>query len=774
MIEKVYTWYRDKRKLLLDYRLRKHKREIQLQQKRKEQLENAKLEQFIQKQQQQQQEDSPTEVQQQASETTDSISDEDDFGFGIYEKVEPPVTDNKKLTMDDLKEQVKKRLQSEQDVLSDPHDYDERKSSHFDPRVKQFDVLSGPANDSTIPFYLSEEKKRKVFINNKLKQYSRRNMSKTEEIRKSLQSLAHKGISASPSVTQLENPYETANVRKFRNTTQEKKKKLADLYTYSERTKEEKDEHVMKQWLSHRASDAEEQLEQIEFRDAVVSWSANRARMEEEIHRRHESLMFSSQTGLRVHKIIRKTDLEVEKERRLLNTSLKKRTLTNFLDSSSDEEEDHEKENIDKNQETKPPIYTPPSTTESSERASFLSPYNNMDEIGMQVDDLVDNSSTTVTTLQDPSALEKGFLTPNTHINIPVTSSQRFFLTELPPTARTSRGHSSGMSTSLDSSRLSTPAISKSRSSGIFDAIIRPSSTSIVHRTMKNASAPTSSASSQPKPSDKEKSTKRSSSTTPKPPSNKKTANKPATATRKDKEEIKLPEPPNVTYNITKPNFGKFLSDDKVVAHNVFEHYVTQVTKHNESVVKNQKATKRPTAPPQQQKAKAAPASRSVSPNSSRPPSSNRNTRPVPVAQQQEVPKAEPQIMQFDDLGQPPSLLHSTQIDECERIKLCLAKKRINVPSSIIERSIILPEDQPYQKCISSLPLPSVYLMDDVSLTTRRPKRPRSGGRNARTPRSIPSSRPGSSGNTSRPGTSRPQSSSGNSTSRPNSSGRVR
>lgn len=731
VIEKVYSWYREKRKLLLDYRLRKHRREAQ---QLKRQSANVEAVNNVYDQAQHQE----VHVSQTDDNSWESADNkEDDYEF-ITERIEP-IRSDKKVTIEDLKDQVKKRLASEQDVLPDPQDYEQKQLSHFDPRVRQFDVLSEAANDSSIPFYLSEDKKRKVFVNNKLKQYSRRNMAKSEAIRKNIAQSVTKGLSASP-VSQLENPYDSTSIRKFRNTTQEKKKRLADLYTYSERSNEEKDEHIMKHWLSHRASDAEEQLEQIEFRDAVVSWSTNRARMEEEIHRRHESLMFSSQTGLRVHKIVRKTDLEVEKERRLMNTSLKKRTLVNFLDSSSDEEEENESE---KNFSSKIQIsqkQDQPKTPDlhENQQSIFLSPYNNLEEIGLEGErEAVDIPA--LNTLQDPEAFGKGFLTPSTHVNIPTTSSQRFFLTELPSARGVPSNHR--VAASLDSARLSirTPASRSIKKTGDFNAVIRPSSTSIVHRN-----------------------TKASKVIAPLPP--------PVTS-RKDKDEPKLPEPPPITYNITKPNFGKYLSDDKVIAHNVFEHYVSQVTKHNENVVKAMKSTKKGAvpAPPPKQK----PSSRSVSPSSSRPSSSNRNlSRPAVPAQQQEIPKAEPQIMSFDDLGQPPSLLHSTQVDECERIKLCLAKKRINIPSSVLERSIIIPEDQPYQKCITSLPLPSVYLIDDVSLTTRKPKRPKSSSRNnARTPRSIPSSRPGSSGNTSRPGTSRP-SSSGN-TSRPNS-GRIR
>eukprot|EP01012_Entosiphon_sulcatum_P041716 TRINITY_DN555_c0_g1_i1.p1 TRINITY_DN555_c0_g1~~TRINITY_DN555_c0_g1_i1.p1 ORF type:complete len:733 (-),score=134.46 TRINITY_DN555_c0_g1_i1:153-2351(-) len=63
---------------------------------------------------------------------------------------------------------------------------------------------------------------------------------------------------------------------------------------------------VNRLWVARRAEEAEEKLEEMEFRDTISLWSFNQARIEEEINRRQESAQMSSQTGKTCHKILRR------------------------------------------------------------------------------------------------------------------------------------------------------------------------------------------------------------------------------------------------------------------------------------------------------------------------------------------------------------------------------------------------------------------------------------------------------------------------------------
>eukprot|EP00668_Euglena_longa_P034479 GGOE01044292.1.p1 GENE.GGOE01044292.1~~GGOE01044292.1.p1 ORF type:complete len:669 (-),score=173.44 GGOE01044292.1:535-2502(-) len=62
--------------------------------------------------------------------------------------------------------------------------------------------------------------------------------------------------------------------------------------------------NVQKVWVQKRAQEAEAKLDEMEFADTVAMWSHNQARIEEEINRRQEAYQMSSQTGRTCHHIL--------------------------------------------------------------------------------------------------------------------------------------------------------------------------------------------------------------------------------------------------------------------------------------------------------------------------------------------------------------------------------------------------------------------------------------------------------------------------------------
>jgi hypothetical protein len=69
---------------------------------------------------------------------------------------------------------------------------------------------------------------------------------------------------------------------------------------------------VQKIWVAKRAQEAEEKLDEMEFKDTISMWSYNQSRIEEEINRRKESYQMSSQTGKTCHTILRRPNTAPE------------------------------------------------------------------------------------------------------------------------------------------------------------------------------------------------------------------------------------------------------------------------------------------------------------------------------------------------------------------------------------------------------------------------------------------------------------------------------
>lgn len=280
MIEEVYNWYRNKRKILLDYRIQKTKQVIEEKMKKIPRPKTPKRE--------------PLELQ-----------------------------------------TVKKA------TLKDQYSYNARSLM----RLGQ--VTS------------NEEKKRRVFIKNKLKQFSTRNLAKTNATRKVsepppvVEEPKKEGFTIREAWQEKQPASEIAfdthvSVRSERPAHIQAAKEVATQpYKHYQKPTTAKEQQVMQHWLYHRAQEAEEELEENEFRDTVTMWSYNRARIEEEIHRRQESFRFSSQTGVRIHKL-RSSDRKIPEDQLELQKIEIKQHEDHLLDSDDDLPDTVEEEPEDK------------------------------------------------------------------------------------------------------------------------------------------------------------------------------------------------------------------------------------------------------------------------------------------------------------------------------------------------------------------------------------------------------------------------------------------
>ncbi len=160
------------------------------------------------------------------------------------------------------------------------------------------------------PLFVNLEKQRQIYIQDKLKQYSRRNLEATLFVREQIKT--EKVLETKNSDNRMQGSSSSSNDR------------------------------LKQKWMQSRLTDRLEKTEDMERKEVLTRWSFNKARKEEEIHRRLESAKYSSQTGNRVHTIVKDKDLRREQERRMMKQKSLQAKLNdvNFLNSSSDEEED--------------------------------------------------------------------------------------------------------------------------------------------------------------------------------------------------------------------------------------------------------------------------------------------------------------------------------------------------------------------------------------------------------------------------------------------------
>lgn len=437
IIEKVYNWYRDKRKILLDNRITVKFPE-----------ESLAVDSATSQQQQQQpvEQQAPTMVQQKPS--------------------QPPTT----VPSLQLHGQTALAGKQQQQVVQ----------------------------DANTPYFANTEKKRHIFINNRMKQFSTRNLMQSAVMRdqknqkKKQQQQQHVHISNNsatppppPTITNeddaklaeqasrrlayllKEAPGETFNKVLFDDDdaafAQEKFNRQAQsvqYMLYHKKAEEERQRSLQVKWLQHRVQEAQETLEEADKSQTLHAWAANRARVEEEIQRRQESFTYSSQTGTRVHssRVIMSDELQKEsrfKKQRLME--LKQKNTQYFLDSSEEDEDDDANAAMEENE--KHSMYTDRTmnmsdagTAADASVLTAVTPHNYYLSPYVHLSDNMENASSTEhNTIHNPDTPAKlrGLVRPNyvhdqmnnldlTHIN-PDSKFSALSYRSLPATPKQAR-----------------------------------------------------------------------------------------------------------------------------------------------------------------------------------------------------------------------------------------------------------------------------------------------------------------------------------------------
>lgn len=585
LIEKVYSWYRDKRKLLLDYRLKLRRQK---------------------------------------------------------QNVEPPQQSSLSDTL-----RVKKLVQHDEEDAIKLEDLDQRENSSLpkikSPSPKKFDsVKEGKRIENNmdmlppqpqLPQFVNQEKKKELFISNKLKQYSRRNLASSHSSRMQRK----KPGTAQPKAQQQQQQRDQSTIpdqnrpSTTNTTSSEGLATQPKLMTYK-KDFEFSEMGVYNHWLHHRAREAQEDLEEADFQDTITTWASNRARIEEEIHRRQEASRYSSQTGVTVHKILRKPDHQQESEQHRKRIEELRRNADTFLDSDSDFSDD------DRDQPNRGPLDSPedeeetsdaddvqPSTSEEedefyeSNEPVFLSPYNNMHSVTHQFRPPSPlNPDTDIMNEEERKAANSGFVRPmttgaSTLPRNPIINYHREV--EKPQPAE-------------DGAEPSKQPL-------------RPKTVNILDRNRKSSST-------------------------------------------------------HVHYtNPEKEHFHSVLDREGLVE----EPKSKKKGKGKKKGAKKgaKKAGGKKTKGKKGADKKAAPAE------------DEKSKEPVPPP------------------PRPPSLLRSAQLDECERVKLSLSKSGWNVPSSVIQQSILIPEDLSHQECRSNLPSSAFLRLECVMADEEKDKKKKKG-----------------------------------------------
>ena len=676
MIEKAYSWYRDKRRKLLEFRLAVQQQDMIKQQRntKSSQKHSARggappvsslaLNNIQNPSQQQQTMDpSVTNTTSQRNSTTpvppnsarDLPSSQISSRYSSSHHLFIPSYEENGTSeqQENLLKYVEKSTKRDKQNAGHP----------LDPRVISFDVLSKPSNDPKVPFYASEEKKRKAVINHKLKQYCKRNLAKSYDERMSGTYLASVNTkdgtqSVTDEKTQSARAGESSKstlIDTHRSQVSSKVLLGASLNLAPSQLQNTKDvfsmyandikgtgsvEHIMQNWAIYRAKEAEEHIEELEFRDAVHSWRINRARIEEEIQRRLESQWYSSQTGSVVHKI---RDYK-------LPTLIKR---DNLLDDSSDEEDEKRPRSAaseasrksvtsrtsraSKIEDEETVSIAEAETVSRDDSSTFLSPYSTNPGF-LKQGDISERflSPSEVTTTQpqvattssaQPLLPPKGFTTPKT---VDLTSSSPmtpYFVNEFVQVPR---------------SRPATSGISSARNVGTISS----------------------------------------------------TLSRPATSGHSTRGHNSLLDT---------------ASQYKVISHNVFELYSKQQQEKNNQKKKRAPSEGKKQAPP----AKSGKTSETKKKGSSTS-DSNQPSSPDHASQQEQAE---------EPLGGPPTLQKNIAMDQCEKIKILLSKEGVFIPSSTLRRAIIIPEDRPLEECLKALPKSSsTVVYEDVVEPVKKKK----------------------------------------------------
>lgn len=492
-----------------------------------------------------------------------------------------------------------------------------------------------------LPLFVNRDQKKKLFITNKLKQYSRRNlMSSQHERMKAKQRLAEQAIQKAPAELSNADKKTLERQRTWAQPVQRKrpatvaadvpgKRELLSqprLLTYN-KPKSFSEMKIYKHWLRHRARDAQEKMEDMQFQDAVRTWSYNRARIEEEIQRRQESNRYSSQTGVALHKIVTLDPAEGARQAAETKKVLDKlnENIGSFLDSDSDfsDEEDvrEAKEDAgedagedaeDEQEETAVEQIVEDVQEDKENIPIFLSPYSkgNIQKVKNPLKTPDPPLPINEWMLEDEkNLLHRGFSRPQTvtQSSIPRTPIIGYHRQFIKP------AEGEGAPASAPTSNIGTLQTEKGQD--------RPSTVSIFQR-----------------------------------------------HARKKVNPFFLTESQHV--QTSKPEIVHF--------HSIYDREEFQPKPAKK---KKKKGKKKGAKPPPKKKGKKG-----------------------KKGKEKEVAPEKPVEPEKPPTPTPPSLLRSAQLDECDRIKVSLAKSGWKVPQSVIHRSILIPEDRSFEDCVKTLP----------------------------------------------------------------------
>lgn len=212
---------------------------------------------------------------------------------------------------------VRKRLNEDREfyVLKN-EDKEEKEEIEIKKRIVEssFRVDDDPsAREVDQSAIITREKKKQMFISNKLKQYSHRNLEKSLYTRKKEEEEENEAEERTKRYSSRKKRKRKRKRKRggdekrrkgwLRGGLKDKHKELLEKLEKQEKLQSKKEEQpsVFRHWIRHRARDAQDRLENIEFQNTVEKWYRNTARIEEEIQRRQESLRYASQTGVNVY-----------------------------------------------------------------------------------------------------------------------------------------------------------------------------------------------------------------------------------------------------------------------------------------------------------------------------------------------------------------------------------------------------------------------------------------------------------------------------------------
>lgn len=380
LIESVYLWYRDKRKVLLDYRLKSRR-------------------------------------------VLDTSSNQ----------VKKIVYEGDALALEELDQKTKKKK-----ILPDISS-STKQSVSFTPSTpgSNAEELKFSSINKQLPVYVNQDKKKELFISSKLKQYSRRDLTTSHKQRlKRLENIksqtSHDNRANQGSwVADVDRPSSSNDISNSNVIPNPRLLFYKDDVDFTKMG-------IYQHWIEHRSREAEEEIENVEIAETISTWASNRSRIEEEIHRRQEASRYSSQTGIYVHKSTRGQDLQELKRKNRERVELLRQNASSFLDSDSEFSDDEtsivdntkpvvENKNED-NEDSEDQVVSASEEEDvimkESEMPLFLSPYNNLNRVTYQFRPPSPlHSNFELMNQEEKEAAGKGFVRPMTTgaSNIPRT-----------------------------------------------------------------------------------------------------------------------------------------------------------------------------------------------------------------------------------------------------------------------------------------------------------------------------------------------------------------